>query len=51
MGERRECLVILEKVDWVHGLLNDLQTDSEVRLNTGGFRALFWRPLHALFRT
>ena len=34
-GERRECLVILEKVDWTQGLLDDLVSDREVRLNTG----------------
>ena len=30
MGERRECLIILEKVDWKDGLLKDLVTDEEV---------------------
>lgn len=29
-GERRECLNILEKVDWKKGLLHDLVTDAEV---------------------
>ena len=29
-GERRECLVILEKVDWKAGLLQSLSTDPEV---------------------
>ena len=29
-GERRECLVILEKVDWKAGLLQYLSTDPEV---------------------
>jgi len=28
-GERRECLNILEKVDWKKGLLHDLVTDAE----------------------
>jgi hypothetical protein len=28
-GERRECLTILEKVEWVPGLLNALATDSK----------------------
>lgn len=28
-GERRECLVILEKVDWKAGLLQSLSTDPE----------------------
>jgi hypothetical protein len=28
-GERRECLIILEKVDWVNGLLKSLSTDQE----------------------
>lgn len=29
-GERRECLIILEKVDWKEGLLKSLVTDAEV---------------------
>jgi len=29
-GERRECLIILEKVDWQQGLLKSLATDAEV---------------------
>lgn len=29
-GERRECLTILEKVEWVPGLLNALATDAKV---------------------
>jgi len=28
-GERRECLIILEKVDWQQGLLKSLATDAE----------------------
>jgi len=28
-GERRECLIILEKVDWKEGLLKSLVTDAE----------------------
>lgn len=28
-GERRECLIILEKVDWQNGLLKSLATDAE----------------------
>lgn len=28
-GERRECLVILEKVEWKEGLLKMLATDAE----------------------
>lgn len=31
-GERRECLIILEKVDWKDGLLKCLMTDAEVSL-------------------
>jgi len=30
-GERRECLNILEKVDWKKGLMQHLVTDAEVR--------------------
>ncbi len=29
-GERRECLIILEKVSWKDGLLKCLVTDAEV---------------------
>jgi hypothetical protein len=29
-GERRECLIILEKVDWLAGLIKSLATDPEV---------------------
>ena len=29
-GERREALVILEKVEWKDGLMNALMTDAEV---------------------
>lgn len=29
-GERRECLIILEKVDWVNGLLKSVCSDAEV---------------------
>ena len=29
-GERRECLIILEKVGWKQGLLESLVTDEEV---------------------
>jgi hypothetical protein len=29
-GERRECLIILEKVDWKDGLLKAVVTDAEV---------------------
>jgi len=28
-GERRECLIILEKVEWERGLLKSLATDAE----------------------
>jgi hypothetical protein len=30
VGERRECLIILEKVNWKDGLLSALSTDAEV---------------------
>ena len=29
-GERRENLVILEKVNWIDGLLNDVVSDPKV---------------------
>lgn len=28
-GERRECLIILQKIDWIEGLLKSLATDAE----------------------
>jgi hypothetical protein len=28
-GERRECLIILEKVDWQEGLIKSLASDPE----------------------
>lgn len=28
-GERRECLIILEKIDWQRGLIDSLATDQE----------------------
>lgn len=33
-GERRECLIILEKVDWLTGLIKSLATDPEVSICT-----------------
>jgi len=28
-GERRECLIILERIGWQHGLVDSLATDQE----------------------
>lgn len=39
-GERRECLNILEKVDWKKGLLHDLVTDCEVSPDTNTERMI-----------
>ena len=55
-GERRECLTILEKVDWKDGLLAKLVTDAEVSTRftyfvmLSGVRAL-WDAVHALLLT
>lgn len=37
VGERRECLIILEKVDWKAGLIKDLVTDAEVSFPATNF--------------